>query len=99
MRVVNPNSTKLVLRGISYKVFLNDYEVVEGAANELPAVPAYSEAEFKVVATVGLIDGIRFVNGLLQNTSAQVAYRLQTKLDIGAMAPPIRIEKIGNFSP
>ena len=99
MHVVNPNATKLSLRGMSYKLFLNDYEVVEGAANELPDVPAYGEAEFKVIATVGLIEGIRFVNDLLQNTSGQVAYRLQTKLDIGAMVPAIRIEKTGTFAP
>lgn len=99
MRVVNPNATKLNLRGMSYKIFLNDYEVVEGAANELPDVPAYGEAEFKVIATVGLIEGIRFVSDLLQNAPGQVAYRLHTKLDIGAMAPAIRIEKAGSFSP
>lgn len=98
MRVVNPNATKLSLRGMSYKIFLNDYEVVEGASNELPVVPAYGEAEFKVIATVSLIEGIRFVNDLLQNATGQVAYRLQTKLDIGAMAPAIRIEKTGSFS-
>lgn len=99
MRVVNPNATKLNLRGMSYKIFLNDYEVVEGAANELPAVQAYGEAEFNVIATVGLMEGIRFVNGLLQNKSGQIAYRFQTKLDIGAMTPAIRIEKTGRFSP
>lgn len=99
LRVVNPNATKLNLRGMSYRIFLNDYEVVEGAVSELPEVPAYSEIEFNVVATVGLIEGIRFVNDLLQNTSGQVAYRFQTKLDIGVATPAIRIEKTGSFSP
>jgi LEA14-like dessication related protein len=99
MRVVNPNPTKLSLRGMSYKVFLNDYEVVAGATNVLPEVPAYGEAEFKVIATIGLIEGIRFVGGLLQNTPGQVAYRIQTKLDIGAMDPAIRIDQTGSFSP
>jgi len=99
MRVVNPNSVELKLRGMSYKVFLNGYEVVEGAANELPVVPAYGEAEFYAIATVGLIEGIQFVNDMLQNANGQVAYRLQSKLDIGAMTPSIRIEKTGSFSP
>ncbi len=99
MRVVNPNATQLSLRGISYKVFLHDYEVVAGAANELPIVPAYGESEFKVIATLGLIEGIRFVNELLRNTSGQVDYRIQTKLDIGAMDPAIRIDQTGSFSP
>jgi LEA14-like dessication related protein len=99
MRVVNPNATKLSLRGMSYKIFLNDNEVVAGAANDLPVVPAYGESEFKVIATTGLIEGIRFVGELLRNTSGQVTYRIQTKLDIGAMDPAIRIEKTGNLSP
>jgi hypothetical protein len=99
MRVVNPNSTKLSLRGMSYKVYLNDYEVVEGAANELPVVPAYGEADFKVIAAVSLMEGMRFVQDMLKNANGQVAYRLKVKLDVGAMIPSIRIEKTGSYSP
>lgn len=99
LRVVNPNATQLSLRGMSYKVALNDFDVVDGAANELPVVPAYGEAEFKVVATVGLFEGIRFVNDMLQNSRGQVAYTLKAKLDVGAILPAINIEKTGNYSP
>lgn len=99
MRIVNPNAAELRLRGISYKVLLNNYQVVEGAANELPVVPAYGQAEFNVTATVGLIEGMRFVNDMLQNGHGQVAYRLQAKLDIGAMLPSVRVEKSGSFFP
>lgn len=98
LRVVNPNATQLNLRGMSYKILLNDFEVVEGAVNDLPVVPAYGEAEFKVTATVGLIESIRFVNDLMQKAPGQVAYHLKTKLDVGAMVPAIRIEKSGSFS-
>jgi len=59
----------------------------------------YGEAGFYVIATVGLIGGMQFVNDMLQNANGQVAYRLQCKLDIGAMTPSIRIEKTGIFSP
>lgn len=99
MRVVNPNSTQLILRGMSYKVALNNYEVVDGAANQLPDVPAYGEAEFKVVATVGLFESIRFVNDMLQNSRGQITYNLKTKLDVGAIVPAIRIEKTGSYTP
>jgi len=99
MRVVNPNSSALNLRGMSYKLYLNDFEVVEGAANGLPEVPAYGEAEFKIIATVGLIEGVHFVNDLLQNARSKVDYRLQARLDVGAMVPVIPIVKSGSFSP
>jgi LEA14-like dessication related protein len=99
MRIVNPNAVKLNLRGMSYKVFLNEYQVVEGAANDLPVVPAYGDAEFKVTATVGLIESMRFVNDMLQNTRGEVGYRLKAKLDIGALVPPVTVEKTGSLSP
>jgi len=99
MRVVNPNFTSLNLRGMTYKIFLNDYEVVEGAANELPVVSAYGEAQFNVIATVSLMEGMRFVQDMLKTANGQVDYRLQVKLDVGAMIPSIRIEKTGSYSP
>jgi LEA14-like dessication related protein len=99
MHIVNPNAVKLSLRGISYKVFLNYFQIVEGAANKLPEVPAYGEAEFKVIGTISLFEGMRFVQDLMKNENGQVDYRLQAKLDVGALVPSIRIEQAGSFSP
>lgn len=95
LRVVNPNADALKLRGISYNVSLDDYRVVEGAASELPVVPAYGEATFRLTAGVSLVDAMRFVNGLFSDTDGQVEYRLQAKLDVGALLPAIRIEETG----
>lgn len=99
MRIVNPNAESLNLRGMSYKVFLNDHPVVEGAANDLPVVPAYGNAEFKVTAAIGLVESVRFVNDMLQNAHGQIAYRFEARLDLGAMTPNVRVEKSGSFTP
>lgn len=99
LRVVNPNAEKLSLRGMTYKVYLNEREVVQGAANDLPVVPAYGEAEFKVNANVGLLEGMHFVKDMLKHADGQVAYRVQANLDAGALFPMIRIEKSGSFAP
>jgi len=95
LRVINPNADALKLRGISYTASLNDYRVIEGAASELPAVPGYGEAVFRLTAGVSLVDAMRFVNGLLTDAGGQIEYRLQAKLDIGALLPAIRIEEKG----
>ena len=99
MRVVNPNAVKLNLRGMSYKIFLNYFQVVEGTAKDLHAVPANGESEFKVVGTISLFEGMRFVQDLMKNDNGQVDYRLQAKLDVGALVPSIRIEQAGSFTP
>ena len=95
LRVLNPNSFDLGLQGMSYKVFLDDYEVVEGVASELPVVPAYGEADIKVMAAVSLLDAVRLVNDRLQKPRGHVEYRLQAKLDVGTLIPAIRIEETG----
>ena len=95
LRVVNPNPDALTLRGMSYTVSLDDFDVVEGAANDLPVVPAYGEAQFNVQAAVSLLDAIRFVNNLMQKPAGQVEYNLRAKLDVGAFMPAIRVEQKG----
>jgi LEA14-like dessication related protein len=95
LRVINPNADALKLRGMSYNVSLDNYRVVEGAASDLPVVPAYGEATIKLTAAVSLVDAMRFVNGLMSDTDGQVEYRLQAKLDVGALMPAIRIEEKG----
>jgi LEA14-like dessication related protein len=99
LRVVNPNPDALKLRGMSYDVSLDDYRVVEGAASELPVVPAYGEADINLTAAVSLVDAMRFVNGLIGRTDRQVEYRLRAKLDVGALLPAIRIEEKGLLGP
>jgi LEA14-like dessication related protein len=99
LRVVNPNSSELKLRGMSYKLALDDLDVVEGVASDLPVVPAYGEGDVRLEATVSLIDSLRFVSGVLREGRAEdITWRLQAKLDIGALIPPIRIEERGALS-
>lgn len=99
LRVVNPNAVQLSLKGMSYKIFLNEHEVMQGVANDLPVVPAYGEAGLKVIANVGLLEGMRFVNEMLKNAGAKVVYRVQANLDLGTLYPMIKIEEGGSFAP
>lgn len=99
LRVINPNADALKLRGMSYRIFLDEYELVEGAANDLPSVPGYGEADFKVLAVVSLMEGLRFVNSMMQKPATEVRYKVQAKLDIGALLPAIRIEETGLLAP
>jgi LEA14-like dessication related protein len=96
--VTNPNAGSLSLRGVSYRLYLNDLEVVEGVANELPQVPGYGEEQFTLPATVSLVDTMRFVGGMLRGDAKDVRWRLAARLDVGALLPPIRVEEEGVMS-
>lgn len=93
--VVNPNATSLALRGVSYRLFLNDLKVVEGVANDLPEVAAYGEADFTLPATLSLIDSTRLVASLLRGEASDVRWKLAARLDVSALLPALRVEEEG----
>lgn len=54
MRVQNPNTRELPVKGISYRIEINDSELGRGLASAPFVVPAMGEAEFDVQVTTNL---------------------------------------------
>jgi LEA14-like dessication related protein len=54
MRVMNPNARELAVKGISYRIEVNEAELGDGATNAPFIVPAMGEAEFDVQVTTNL---------------------------------------------
>jgi len=54
MRVQNPNTRELPVKGISYRIEVNDSELGRGLTNTPFVVPAMGEAEFDVQVTTNL---------------------------------------------
>jgi LEA14-like dessication related protein len=54
MRVMNPNARELPVKGISYRIEVNDSELGQGLTNTPFVVPAMGEAEFDVQVTTNL---------------------------------------------
>lgn len=54
MRVINPNARELPIKGISYRIVVNESELAQGEASAPFVVPAQGEAEFDVQVTANL---------------------------------------------
>lgn len=54
MRVLNPNSRELPIKGISYRIEVNEAELAQGLTDTPFVVPALGEAEFDVQVTANL---------------------------------------------
>ncbi len=54
MRVLNPNTRELPIKGISYRIEVNDAELAQGMTDAAFVVPAMGEAEFDVQVTANL---------------------------------------------
>ena len=99
LHIINPNRTKLELKGISYTISLEGHNVITGVSNNLPEIEAYGEGDVILNAAVDLFSSVGLVADILRNQGKeQISYDLSAKLDAGAMHPFIRVIKKGKIS-
>lgn len=58
MRVMNPNARELPIKGIEYRIEVNDAELAHGLTDTAFVVPAMGEAEFDVNVTANLASAL-----------------------------------------
>jgi len=58
MRVLNPNARELPIKGIEYRIEVNDAELAQGMTDSSFVVPAMGEAEFDVQVTANLASAL-----------------------------------------
>lgn len=99
LHIVNPNRTRLQLKGVSYTVSLEGRDIITGVSNQLPEIEAYGEGNVLLNASVDLFNSMGFIGDLIRNQGKeQISYVLNTKLDAGALYPLIRVSKKGKLS-
>ena len=77
MRVLNPNTRALPIKGITYRIEVNDAELAEGASNTPFEVPALGEAEFDVQLTANLASALaQFLSRRGSRDANTLEYRL-----------------------
>lgn len=98
LRVLNPNSFSLNLKGLSYTASIEGNQVLSGVASQLPIVPAYGEEDIKLKAQADLFGSMRLIADLMKPRETPVGYTLKVKLDVGTFALPIYITREGDLS-
>lgn len=96
--ITNPNRTVLELKGITYSIEIEGYEILTGVSNKLPRVEAYSQGEAMLSAAPNLLRSIQLMTELMNRNKGFLHYAIDAKLDIGSMRPRIRIREEGAFS-
>lgn len=96
--VSNPNDRDLSLRGMSYSVGIENFDVLIGVSNQLPTLTAYQETPVKVVVTANVLQLVRLIehfgrNGMKEN----VDYNFSAKLDFSAWLPALRVNEKGSI--
>ena len=98
LRVINPNRRALELQGLAYNVSLEGRRLLVGVANDLPVIAGYGEGEVRVLASVDLLGGLGLITDLMGAQERRpLRYRLEAKLDVGALQPAIRVDHEGTL--
>jgi LEA14-like dessication related protein len=74
MRVLNPNDRELPIKGIDYRIEVNDAELAQGLTDTPFTVPALGEAEFDVQVTANLAGALARLLG--RGSQDSLDYRL-----------------------
>ena len=83
MRVQNPNDRELPIKGITYRIEVNDAELGQGVADTPFVVPAMGEAEFDMVFTANLATALSQL--LSRKGSAEtIDYRLRGEVALSS---------------
>ena len=94
--ISNPNARDLSLRGISYTIGIESFDVLSGVSNQLPVLSSYAETPVKVVVSANVLQMVRlFEHFSRKGIRDQVKYNFNATLDYSAWLPSLRINEQG----
>lgn len=96
--IANPNDRDLSLRGISYTIGIENFDVLTGVSNNLPTLTAYQETPVKVVVTANVLQLVHLLEHFSRTgVQEKVNYNFAAKLDFSAWLPTMRVNEKGSI--
>lgn len=99
LRVDNPNDRKLPVRGMQYRVYLNDARLATGVTNQPFDVPAYGSEYFELDVRSNLWRHLADLVKLVERQQP-VDYRIEGHISTGMFwAPKLTLQEHGTLDP
>ncbi|MCZ4127438.1 LEA type 2 family protein [Stutzerimonas balearica] len=84
-RIDNPNDHSLPVRGLRYKVHLNEVELADGESSGWLTVPAHGFEYYEVTVHTNLWKHMKYIVRLLEKPDRAIRYSLDGELKTGLM--------------
>lgn len=99
-RIDNPNNFSLPVRGLTYKVHLNDIQLAHGESPMWFTVPAHGHESFAVSAHSNLWRHMKYIVKLLEKPEQPIRYRLDGEVKTGLLfGRSIDLQRSGEVIP
>ncbi len=97
LHIVNPNSTSIELKGIFYKISIENHKILAGASNKLPLIEAYGQQDITLQASVDLLGSAILLGDILALPKDEYEYTFDAKLDIAGIFNSVVIREEGKI--
>ncbi|WP_456381699.1 LEA type 2 family protein [Hydrogenimonas sp.] len=97
LHVVNTSPVEIDIAGIVYRIYLQDREIVTGAAHDLPKIPAYGESDIEVTGTPDIFETLGFFRDMMSGKRERIDYLVDVSIDVGGFMPMIHTKKKGTL--
>lgn len=99
-RVDNPNDRSVLVRGLRYKITLNDVVLAEGESTDWFVVDGQSRRNFVVPISTNLWKDLKPIAKMLKKKDQPIQYRIEGKLKTGFLfRHNVRIGRKGEIMP
>lgn len=95
LKITNPNGVVLPIKGMSYSLAINGAELLFGASNQIPAIPAYGSETVTLQVEANLLSAPKLFLAL--NKATKVDYTFKTKIDLSGPLPTINVVENGTL--
>lgn len=96
LSIANPNGQDLSPKGISYKIGLENIDLLTGVTSQVPTLKAYEETPVTVEVSASLLAMARLLEHISRGgVSDRVNYNFEAKLDFNRWLPAMRVQETG----
>ena len=94
--IANPNKQDLSIKGISYKIGIENISVLSGLTNQIPVLKSYEETPVTLEVSADLIQVLRLIEYFSHNDIGEnVHYNFSAVIDFNAWLPSMHVDKKG----
>lgn len=94
--ISNPNARDLSVRGITYKIGVENINFLDGMTNEVPVLKSYQETPVTLDVSADVFQVIRLLEHFHRNgVSDKVNYNFSAAIDFSAWLPTMHVNKTG----
>ena len=99
-KVENDNDARILVRGLRYKIMLNDMMLADDKSSDWFFVPAHGQKTFTVPVRTNLWKHLKPISRMLKKADRPIRYRLEGKLKTGLLfRDTVAIGRSGEITP